>query len=344
MQHVEEVLRAGGDAVKAVAVVLGMVEELIHLRLVVLRNALPDGLQPGNVVIQELRDVVCVGHADLLPHHRRRGGDAGNVLKAAGCDGMHDRIVGVGCLHEIDQRRRDDVRQVRDAGNRIIMEGTGDHERNGLDLPDELLHDQRLLLRRFLRGRHDVVGVLQKAGPGVVIARPLGAGHGVPADKIRREPGLLHMRLNVALGGADVGQNGGRLEMPLQGMEVLSIFLDGCAQENHVAVLEHGAVQRAVVAASAAADDAVLYRLLQRVTGRIVSQNIRIRPVLADRLCNGAADQAEPDKAEMHRIEICHRIFLRSVNVLCRGSRRSLLFLAETGTSQVYPRRAEEAS
>ena len=303
-QEVEEVVGSAGGGVEAVAVVFGGVEKVIDLCLVLLCDVLPDLLKLLNVGIQKLCDVVAVCHADLFPHDGRGRGNARDVLEASRRDGVHDGILGVGVLHEIDEPRRDNMRQMRNSGHRVVMERTGDDKGNGLDLPDEFLEAGRFVRGRVLRRCDDVVRILQKRSAGVVIAGPFGAGHGMAADEEGRKSLPLHLLLNVPLGGADVGQNGGGLQVALQGSEILRVLLHGSAEENHVAVLEHGAVQRAVLTAGAGVHDAVADGLLQCVAGGVVCDDSGRGPDASDGFRDGTADEAEPHEAEAEGIKI----------------------------------------
>lgn len=274
--------------------------------MILLCDLVPNLRKLFHIRIQKFYDVVSVCHADLLPHYGRRGGNAGDVLKASCCNGMHDGILGIGMLHQIDETCRDDVRKVGNPGNRIVVKGTGNDKRNGFDALYERLKAFRLLLRCFVCGRHNVVCIFQKRRTGVVIAGSLRACHGMTSDEKGGEPFSFYLLLNVSFGGADIGQNGGRLQMSLQCGKIFRVLPDRSTEKNNVAVFKQSTVKRAVFAAGTGIDDSVMNGLVQRVTGRVIGDDLRHGPVASNRLCNRTSDQAKTDKAKTEGVKIRH--------------------------------------
>ena len=63
-----------------------------------------------DIILQQSGNIDCVGHADLLPHDRGRGGDPRDILKPACSDGFHQSLSIVMILYQMDEGGSNDMR------------------------------------------------------------------------------------------------------------------------------------------------------------------------------------------------------------------------------------------
>ena len=139
-----------------------------------------------DIILQQSGNIDRVGHADLLPHDRGRGGDPRDILKPACSDGFHQSLSIVMILYQMDEGGSNDMRQVADSSGHIIMLLAFHLQRDrshGGDKPLEFCDFRSGNLRR---GSENVVGVFQKARLGIGKADSLAARHRMSADKAVR--------------------------------------------------------------------------------------------------------------------------------------------------------------
>ena len=147
-----------------------------------------------------------VGKADLLPHWGGGGSDSGDVLKASCCDHFHDALPGIAVVYQVYQRSGNDMRQVADGCSDIVVFLVVHDKRNGTHAGYQAAVCFQYPGGYGVRGRQDVIGILQQGGLGIGVARPFAACHGVSADKAMIQSGIVDGIVDGGFDAAHIGE------------------------------------------------------------------------------------------------------------------------------------------
>src|SRR5882672_701985 len=183
-------------------------QPLQRLAVAALENA-AHPLELALVALQLAEQPLAVGEADVPPHLRVAGGDAGEVAEAPrGVSEQALRVLAPGDL--VDEREREDVRQVADRGeHRVVLAGFELEHARSAGPPGGAHQRERARLGALDRREHDLPAAVQ-AGERRVGAALLGSGDGVPGNEARQRglqlvPGHVD---DILLGAAGVGDDG----------------------------------------------------------------------------------------------------------------------------------------
>ena len=127
-------------------------------------------LKRGNIILHHQNNIFCIGHTDLFPHFRRRGGDTGNILKASGSQPLHQRLGIVRIPNQIDQAGSNQMRKVADSRHNPIVLSVIQHNGDGIRELCYLNHPVNVFLPGKGRRCDNIIGIFQKVIGRIFIA------------------------------------------------------------------------------------------------------------------------------------------------------------------------------
>ena len=98
--------------------------------------------------------------------------------------------------------------EMTDSCSNVIMLCRLQNHRDGTQLLYKIFIICDFVFRNGIRGRENVIGILQKNGLGIDKAYTVTSGHGMTADKLSFQTGFFDLCMNLTLDTSNISEQG----------------------------------------------------------------------------------------------------------------------------------------
>ena len=254
-----------------------------------------DSRERIHIAVKDGEHSVPVGRKNLLPHDGRRTRNAGDVLKAAGCERAHGVRLVVRVLHEVYERSRNEMREMGNRCDRAVVGRGVNHIRVRKHTVYERFHSLAHLRARLGGRAEQIKDVFEEQGIRIDITALFGTGHRVTSHELRAEAEAQHFPFYALFAAADIGNQCVGRENIAERSEIAAVGLHRRAEKHRVTVGEAG-----LGAGENAVYRTVRARLFQHLPRGHVGINLTVRLPRFQCLCDGTSDESETDETVSH--------------------------------------------